>query len=547
MFLASILLVSRLGAQPKPLDLVIKRGHIVDGTGNPWYLADIGIRDGTIVEIGDLKDRPALRIIDAQSLIVAPGFIDMMGGSSLPLLLDPRSSESKLRQGITTMMAGEGESLAPQNEQTIQKALDSQKPPITWRTYKEYFQSLEDKGVALNVVHNVGAAQVRRVVIGDQDRAPTPQELTAMKELVAQAMQDGAVGLSTALIYAPGTYATTEEIIELAKIAALYQGVYFSHIRNESNRLLEAIQEAIRIGKEAKIPVHIYHIKAAGQENWPLMNQALKLIQDARDQGIDVTADVYPYVRNGIGLRAFVHPRHYAAGMDAFLPTPQDPAVREAVRAEMESNGNWENWYRHIGKNWDHVLIASTGPKGEPNLIGLSIQEAASQQEMDPWSMFFNLIQRSDVFVCPQSMDEEQKKEALRASFVAIDTDAAPINPATAAMSLAESYHPRAFGTFPRVLAKYVREEKVISIEAAVRKMSSLAANRLKLWDRGRIAPGMKADVVIFDPGKVQDTATFTKPLSQSVGIDYVLVNGQLVIDGGHMTAALPGMVIRPK
>jgi len=545
LFLLCLFSVCESSAQTKPFDVLIKNGHIVDGTGNPWYVADVGIRDGVIVEIGTLTERAAARAIDARNLTVAPGFIDMMGGSSLPLLLDPASAESKLRQGITTMLVGEGESLAPQNESTIKEALDRSGLRITWRTYAQYFRLLEEKRIAMNVVHNVGAAQVRRIVIGDEDRAPMPAQLAQMKELVAQAMKDGAVGLSTALIYPPGTYAKTEEIIELAKVAAQYGGVYFSHMRNESSQVLDAIRETIRIAEEAHIPAHIYHLKAAGQENWPLMTQALKLIEEARDRGIDVTADIYPYLRNGIGLRSFIHPRHYAAGAQPFLRTLSSPEVRKALREEIETTSDWENWYRHVGKNWDNVLISSAGPRSQANLTGLSIQEVAAKGGVDPWTTFFDLVQGGEVFVSPKSMNEEQKQKALRTSFVAIDTDAAPINPTTAAANLAESYHPRAFGAFARVLAKYVREDKVIGLEDAIRKMSTLPANRLKLYDRGRISLGMMADLVVFDPSRVQDTATFTKPLSYSVGFDYVLVNGQLVIDGGRSTGNLPGAVIR--
>jgi N-acyl-D-amino-acid deacylase len=545
LLLLCIFSVSQASAQTKTFDVLIKNGHIIDGTGNPWYIADVGIRDGVIVEIGNLTERAAARVIDARNLTVAPGFIDMMGGSSLPLLLDPVSAESKLRQGITTMLVGEGESLAPQSESTINEALDRSGLRITWQTYAQYFRLLEEKRMTMNVVHNVGAAQVRRIVIGDEDHAPTPKELAEMKELVAQAMKDGAIGLSTALIYPPGTYAKTEEIIELAKVAAQYGGVYFSHMRNESSRLLEAIRETIRIAEEAHIPAHIYHLKAAGQENWPLMTQALKLIEEARDRGIDVTADIYPYLRNGIGLRSFIHPRHYAAGAQPFLRTLSNPEVRKALREEIETTSDWENWYRHVGKNWDNVLISSAGPQSQANLTGLSVQEVAAKRGVDPWTTFFDLVQGAEVFVSPMSMNEEQKQKALRASFVAIDTDAAPINPSAAAANLSESYHPRAFGAFARVLAKYVREDKVISLEEAIRKMSTLPANRLKLYDRGRISLRMMADLVVFDPSRVQDTATFTKPLSYSVGFDYVLVNGQLVIDGGRSTGNLPGAVIR--
>jgi N-acyl-D-aspartate/D-glutamate deacylase len=368
-----------------------------------------------------------------------------------------------------------------------------------------------------------------------------------MKELVEQAMRDGAVGLSTALIYPPGTYATTEEIIELARVAAAHGGVYFTHMRNESSRLLEAISEAIRIGEEAGLPTHIYHLKAAGEENWPLMSQALKRIQEARDRGVDVTADIYPYIRNGIGLRSFIHPRHYAAGAEPFLRTLSDSAVREALRQEIGDTADWENWYRHVGKNWDNVLISSVGRSVDPSFTGLSVQEVAARRGVDSWTAFFDLVQQGEVFVSPKSMNEEQKWEALRAPFVALDTDAAPINPATAAKALGQSFHPRALGAFPRVLAKYVREEKVISLEEAVRKMAALPANRLKLRDRGRISPGLAADLVIFDPEKIQDRATFTDPLLHSVGIEYVLVNGELVLEGERFLGAMPGQVIRAR
>ena len=530
---------------PKPFDVLITGGRVIDGSGNPWFVADVGIRDGFIAEIGALSGRPARRTIDARGSVVTPGFIDMMGGSSLPLLLDPVSAESKLRQGITTMMVGEGDSLAPQNDRTAARDIEGASFKITWRTYAEYFRLLEKKGLAMNVIHNVGAAQVREIVIGDEDRTPTPEQLSRMKELVAQAMKDGSVGLSTALIYPPGTYAKTEELIELSKVAAQYGGVYFSHMRNESTHLLEAIEEVIRIGKEAGIPVHVYHLKAAGQENWPLMQQALALIQQAREQGVDITADIYPYIRNGLGLRALIHPRHFASGPDAFVKSLADPVVRAAIRREMETTSDWENWYRWVGSNWDNVLISSVGPKGDASLNGSSVQQAAARRGIDPWDLFFDLVKQGDPFVSPKSMDEGQKQAALRAPFVSIDCDAAPINPANSAAGLGQSSAPRAFGTFARVLAKYVREEHVIPLEDAVRKMSSLPANSLKLYDRGRLSPGFRADLLIFDPAKVQDTATFDKPMSYSVGFDYVLVNGTLVIDNNLSTRALPGSVLR--
>jgi N-acyl-D-amino-acid deacylase len=525
--------------QSIPFDLLISGAHVIDGTGNPWFQADVGILNGKIAEVGYLHNHAAKRTIDAHGLTLTPGFIDMMSGTTLPLLLDPVTSQSKLRQGVTTMMSGEGDSLAPQNDRTIADYhLPANFPK--WTTFEQYDRLLSAKGLSLNVIHNVGAAQVRRVVIGEEDRAPTAAQLAQMKEIVAKAMQDGAVGLSTALIYPPGTYAKTEEIIELAKVASQYDGVYFSHMRNESGQLLDAINETIRIGKEARIPVHIYHLKAAGEENWPLMAQAITLIQSARDQGIDVTADIYPYIRNGIGLGSFIHPRHYAKGTDAFLPTLSDAKLRADLRKEIETTSDWENWYQHVGKNWDNVLVVQVSSKGDKRFEGKSVQEIATLRNVDVWTTFFDLVQQGGVDVDPKSMNEDQKQQALRTNFVSIGSDAEPQNAATSSYA-----HPRTFGTFPRILAKYVRDEKVIPLETAIREMTSLPANQLKLHDRGRISPGLAADLILFDPAKIQDTATFAKPISYAQGIDYVVVNGQLVIDQAQPTTATPGQILR--
>ena len=537
-----MILLAGLGRAQQSLDLIIKHGRIVDGSGNPWFIADIGIRNGLITAVGDLAGSGATRIIDATGRVVAPGFIDMMGASSLALLADPATAESKLRQGITTILVGEVESVAPQNERTMRGFIyeEDRGIRIDWRTFGEYFLRLEQAGISLNVVHNVSAGQVRRVVLGDEDVAPNSGQMAQMKELVAQAMRDGAVGLSSALIYPPGSYAKTGELIELAREAAHYGGIYMTHLRNESSQLLAAIDEAILISKEAGIPAHIFHLKAAGQANWPLMTQALKKIQDARDQGVDITADIYPYIRNRLVLGSFLPPRHYVRGAEAFLATLSDPKIRKDLRRQIEMTSDWENWYWHVGKDWANVLITSVGRKEDLQFVGKSVQEVARMRNVDVWDAFFDLVKVGGVNVAPKSMNEEQKREALRAPFVAIDCDDAPTNPATAA-----SAHPRAFGTFPRVLAKYVRDEKVIPLEDAIRKMTSLPANRLRLWNRGRINPGLVADLVIFDPSKVQDLATFEKPLVQSVGMDYVIISGRPVIDATKLIDIRPGEVIR--
>tara|TARA_B100000405_G_scaffold68147_1_gene46758 strand:+ start:2286 stop:3548 length:1263 start_codon:yes stop_codon:yes gene_type:complete len=410
-----------------------------------------------------------------------------------------------------------------------------------WQTYGEYFQLLEHYGIPINVVHDVGLTQVRRVVLGDEDVQPTAEQLEAMKLLVRQAMEDGAVGTSTSLIYPPAVYATTEELIELTRVAGEYGGVYFTHMRNESHALLDAIREAIAIGSGAGVPVHIYHLKAAGQENWPLMADALALIDSARAGGMDVTADIYPYIRNGIGLGSFLHPRHYAGGTAAFLETLDDPALRAELRLEVETTSDWENWYRHVGMNWDNVLIVSASDGVNPAVINRSITEAAQMLGTDPWNAFFNLVQAGGVSVNPRSMNEEQKWLALGAEYVMIDTDASPVNPANT-----EGAHPRAFGAFPRVIAKYVREDSVLSLEDAVHRMSSMAARRLGLHDRGIIAPGMLADLVVFDPEQIRDMAEFGAGATRyAEGVDYLFVNGTPVIDDGELMDVMPGRVLR--
>ncbi|MGQ0647862.1 MAG: N-acyl-D-amino-acid deacylase family protein [Gemmatimonadaceae bacterium] len=537
---AVLVLTSGSVAQATRLDLIIRHARVVDGTGSPWYRADVGVQGDAIVAIGDLRQRTARRVIDARDRVVTPGFIDLMGTSTAPLLTEPNAAWSRLYQGITTMMVGEGGSEAPQNERTLGAGVLVGGRRVTWRRFREYFALLEGHGVPMNVAHNVGAAQVRELVMGVEDRKPSAAEMTRMKALVDTAMIDGAVGISTALIYPPGAYATTEELIDLSKVAAARGGVYFSHMRNESAGLLDAIREVIRIAEGANIPAHIYHLKAAGQENWPLMPRAIAMIGDARARGLEITADIYPYIRNGIGLGSFLHPRHYARGEAAFIATLSDSGVRRSLRQEVESTRDWENWYRHVGMNWDNVLITGAGPRIDQRFVGLSIRAVAATQSMDEWNAFFDLVMNGPVDVAPQSMNEEQKQLALRAPFVANEVDSPLADPATT-----KSAHPRAFGAFPRVIAKYVREDKVLTLEQAVQRMTALPANILRLRDRGRIAPGMKADLLVFHPDSIQDRATFERPLQYATGIDYMFVNGVAVIDESRRTSARAGRVLR--
>lgn len=528
-------------SDPYPFDVLLTNARVVDGTGGPSADADVGLRGDRIIAVGDLSDREAARTIDAAGRVVAPGFVDMMGQASLVLITDPPSAESKLRQGITTYLSGEGGSAAPQSEATLRNPPVIDGDTLRWRRYSEYFAIMERYGIPINVVHDVGLTQVRRVVLGDEDVAPTPEQLEQMKALVREGMEDGAVGVSTSLIYPPAVYASTDELVALSAVAGEYGGVYFTHMRNESHAVLEAIREAIAIGEGAGVPVHIYHLKAAGRRNWPLMDQALALIDSVRAAGMDVTADIYPYIRNGIGLGSFLHPRHYARGAEAFLATLGDPDLRAQLRHEVETDSEWENWYQHVGMDWNNVLIVSAPDAVDPRVVNRSVAEAAEVLGTDPWNAFFDLVHAGGVGVNPLSMNEEQKWAALRAPYVMIDTDASPVNPASVS-----STHPRAFGAFPRVIAKYVREDGVITLEEAVRRMTSLAARRLGMRDRGTVEPGMVADLVVFDPARLRDRADFGADATlQSEGVDYLFVNGTLVIDGGELTDAKPGRLLR--
>ena len=528
-------------ADDAPFDVLLTDARVVDGSGGPSFEADVGLRGDRIAAVGVLAGHSAHRTIDAAGRVVSPGFIDMMGQASLVLITDPPSAESKLRQGITTYLSGEGGSAAPQSEATLRNPPVIDGDTLRWRRYSEYFAIMERYGIPINVVHDVGLTQVRRVVLGDEDVAPTPEQLEEMKALVREGMEDGAVGVSTSLIYPPAIYASTDELVALSAVAGEYGGVYFTHMRNESHAVLEAIREAITIGEGAGVPVHIYHLKAAGQRNWPLMDEALALIDSVRAAGMDVTADIYPYVRNGIGLGSFLHPRHYARGTGAFLATLGDADLRARLREEVETDSEWENWYQHVGMDWNNVLIVSAPDAVGPGVVNRSVAEAAEVLGTDPWNAFFDLVQAGGVSVNPLSMNEEQKWAALRAPYVMIDTDASPVNPASVSGT-----HPRAFGAFPRVIAKYVMEDGIITLEEAVRRMTSLAAERLLLRDRGVVAEGMAADLVVFDPARLRDRADFgANATLQSEGVDYLFVNGGLVIDDGELTDAMPGRLLR--
>jgi N-acyl-D-amino-acid deacylase len=511
-------------------DVVIRGGRVVDGTGAPWYRADVGIAGGKIAKIGRIEDAEGKRTIDAADLIVAPGFIDMMGQTATPMMRDPATALNLLTQGITTINAGEGVSAAPLDEDAARQA--------GWRTMAEYFAAIEKAGLPVNVAQTVGHTQVRLIVLGDADRRPSAAEFDQMKSLVREAMEAGAIGVSTALIYPPAVYATTDEIAGLAEVAGQFGGRYYTHMRNEGDRLLEAIDEALEIGRRGKTPVHIFHLKTAGRQNWDKMPLAIARIQAARGAGQEVTADIYPYINNGLGIAAFIHPRNFAAGEASLLAKLDDPALRAEIRKEMETTDGWENWYRHVGHDWSRVVIGRAIEPRYARLSGQSVAELAKATGEDPWETFFALV-KAGAFALPQSMTEANKIRAMQQPFVSFCTDVGPAGGSIIAA------HPRAFGSFPRLFSRYVRDLGAIQLERAVAQASAAAANNILARDRGRIAEGLAADIVVFDYEKIADHATFARPHALSSGVKHVLVNGVVVLTDGEFTGQRPGRVLR--
>lgn len=511
-------------------DILIRNGKIVDGSGAPWFRGDIGIRAGKIVKIGRLNNATGKQTIDASGLVVSPGFIDMMGQTASPFLEDLAAGNNLLSQGVTTILAGEGGSAAPLNDADAKKA--------GWKTMRDYFELLDRKGMPINVVQNIGHTQVRRLVIGRTDRAPTEAELKEMQALVREAMEAGAIGVSTALIYPPAVYASTDEIAALARVAGEHGGRYYTHMRNEGDRLLEAIDEALEIGTKGNAPVHIFHLKAAGQANWGKMQLAIARIKAARAAGQDVDADIYPYINNGLSLSAFIHPRHSAEGPQEFLRRIQNLEFQKEMREELETGEGWENWFRHAGHDWNKVVLGKINSSAYKKYNGQTLGAIARAAKKDEWTVFWEIL-RNDAFALPQSMTEANKMAAMREEFVSFCTDVGPAGGSRIAS------HPRGFGSFPRILSKYVRDLGVISLEKAIAKMSSVAANQVLVHDRGKLAEGLAADVVIFDYETINDRATFAEPNAHSEGVKYVFVNGELVFADGKHTGARPGRVLR--
>jgi N-acyl-D-amino-acid deacylase len=530
-------------------DTLIAHGRIVDGTGAPWFRGDIGIVGDHIAAIGTLTGVPAAKTIDAANLVVAPGFIDLLGQSEFNILVDSRAA-SKIMQGVTSEVTGEGSSIAPLNDRMIQDgAANARHFGIVqdWRTLADYFRRLGLRSrPAINVGTFVGAGGIRNFVIGKDDRAPTAEELRRMTELVAQAMQQGALGLSTSLQYVPDRFASTDEIVELAKVAAKHGGVYFTHQRSESGRINESLDEVFTIAERANIPAEIWHLKTAYKANFGKMPDVLKRLEAARARGLDVTANQYPYSRASNGLDACLPLWVREGGLDKMLARLRDPSQRDRIKKDMDDANatSWENqWYGANGG--DGIMLSSVLNPDLRKYEGMTFTQIGKAMGKDPRDAVMDLViaDKGASAVITSIMSEDDVRTALKHPLVGVGTDSGA-QAEDGTLSESKS-HPRAWGSFPRILGKYVRDEHLLTLEEAIRKMTSKAADRVHLADRGVLRPGMKADITIFDPATIRDVSTFEDPKHYATGVKHVLVNGRAVVTDGRITAERPGRPLR--
>ncbi len=546
----SLLLAGTVEASPsnsaQVFDVIIKGGTVYDGSGAEGRVADVAIRGDRIAGVGNFENSQAKRVIDAHSLAVAPGFINMLSWSTESLIVDGRS-QSEIRQGVTTEVMGEGESMGPVNDRVRDYMLKQQtdiKYDITWKTLAEYLQYLEKRGVSCNVASFIGATTIRENVIGFENKEPTPEQLDQMRELVRREMEAGALGIGTALIYPPAFYAKTEELIELCKVAAKYKGKYISHMRSEGNHLLEAFDELLRISREANIPAELYHIKAAGQKNWGKMDALLARIEAAQKEGRPIRANMYTYIAGGTGLDACLPPWTEDGGYPELLKRLRDPEIRKKIAADVKvDTDKWENLYLAAGSP-DRIIVGDfTSEKLKP-LTNKSLAEIARIRGKDPIETIMDLLSENEkpIGATYFLMSEENVKKEIAKPWISFGSDEA--SQAPEGIFLKSTPHPRAYGTFARVLGKYVREEKLVSLPEAIRRLSALPATNLELDHRGFLKTDMFADVVVFDPATITDHATFEKPAQYATGVKEVFVNGVEVLKDGEHTGAKPGRAL---
>lgn len=537
---------ARVTPQPAIFDVIIRGGTVYDGTGSPGRRADVGVRGDRVAAVGDLAGSQAALIVDASGQAVAPGFINMLSWATVSLLADGRS-QGDIRQGVTTEIFGEGSSMGPVNDEMKKRAYEEMgdiKYEITWSTLAEYLETLERRGISPNVASFIGATTIREYVIGLEDRKPTGAQLEEMRALVRREMEAGALGIGSSLIYAPAFYASTEELIELCKVAAAYRGTYISHMRSEGGRLLEAVEELIRISREAGLPAEIYHLKAAGQANWPKMDQVIARIEAARKEGLTITADMYTYTAGATGLDAAMPPWVLDGGWPAAFKRLRDAETRVKIAEAIRTGGpDWENLYVAAGSPERVILVEFKNEKLKP-LTGLTLAEAAKRRGEDPVDTIMNLVaeDESRVGAVYFMMSEDNLKKQIRLPWVSFGSDASSMSPEPPFTR--SSAHPRAYGNFARLLGKYVRDEKVIPLQEAIRRLTGLPATNLALDRRGFLREGMFADIVVFDPATVGDRATFEKPHQFAVGMKHVFVNGGHVLKDGEHTGARPGRAL---
>ncbi len=541
-----VVLIASNAAGDDRFDVVIKGGAVYDGSGAPARHADVAVRGDRIVGVGDFANAESKAVIDATGLAVAPGFINMLSWSTFSLIEDGRS-QSEIRQGVTTEIMGEGESMGPLNDAMKRRIVDQQtdiKYEIKWTTLAEYLHYLQERGITTNIASFVGATTIREFVIGLEDKSPTREQLDQMRDLVRREMEAGALGIGSSLIYPPAFFAKTEELIELCKIAAKYQGKYISHMRSEGNRLVEAVEELLRISHEANIPAEIYHLKAAGQQNWPKMDRVLAMVEDARKKGQKITADMYTYPAAGTGLDACLPPWAQDGGYDALWKRLQDPTTRQKIASAVRmATNDWENLYLAAGSP-DRILLSGFKSEKLKPLTGKSLAEVAKMRGKDPVETIMDLLleDRSRIDTIYFLMSEENIKKQIARPWVSFGSDEA--SQAPEGLFLKSNCHPRAYGNFSRLLGKYVREEKVIPLEEAVKRLSGLPATNLGLEGRGFLKEGMFADVVVFDPATIADRATFEMPHQYAVGVKHVFVNGVQVLKDGEHAGAKPGRAL---